>query len=106
MRVVFDAAALHDGVSLNSQLLQVPDLTNNLLGVLLRFREEPVAIAADIEAMFLQVKVPPEDSDALRFLWWENGDLNKTPSEYQMVRHIFGATDSPSSANYSLKRTA
>ena len=51
VRVVFDAAALHEGVSLNSQLLQGPDLTNNLLGVILRFREEPVTIAADIEAM-------------------------------------------------------
>ena len=38
IRVVFDAAALHDRVSLNSQLNPGPDLTNSLLGALLRFR--------------------------------------------------------------------
>lgn len=67
IRVVFDAAALHDGVSLNSQLRQGPDLTNSLLGLLLRFRQDPVALVPDIEEMLNQVKVPPENADALRF---------------------------------------
>jgi hypothetical protein len=52
IRVVFNAAALHDGVSLNNQLYQGPDLTNSLVGVLLRFRQERIAIVADITAMF------------------------------------------------------
>ena len=77
IRVVFDAASLHDGVSLNNQLLQVPDFTNNLLGILLSFREYPIALVPDIEGMFNQVKLPPEDSDALRFLWWEDSDLER-----------------------------
>ena len=106
IRVVFDAAALHDGVSLNSQLNRGPDLTNSLLGVLLRFRQERIVLAADIQSMFLQVKVPAEDPDALRFLWWGDADFRKPPEEYQMVSHIFGAKDSPSCANYCLKRTA
>ena len=105
IRVVFDAASLHDRVSLNNQLLQGPDLTNNFLGILLRFRQYPIALVADIEGMFNQVKVPPEDSDALRFLWWEDSDLER-PSEFQMTSHIFGATDSPSCANFCLKRAA
>lgn len=42
---------------MNSQLLQDPVLTNSLSGVLLRFRQEPVAIIADVQAMFHQVKV-------------------------------------------------
>ena len=61
IRVVFDAASLHDGVSLYNQLLQGPDLTNNLLGILLRFRQYPIALAADIEGMFNEVKVPPDE---------------------------------------------
>ena len=105
IRVVFDAAALHDGVSLNSQLRQGPDLTNSLLGVLLRFRQDPIALVADIEGMFNQVKVPPEDADALRFLWSEDDNLEQ-PSEFQMTSHIFGASDSSSCANFCLKRAA
>ena len=58
LRVVFDAASLHDGVSLNNQLLQGPDLTNNLIGILLRFRQYPIALVADIGGMFNKSKYP------------------------------------------------
>ena len=63
VRVVFDAAAKFDGTSLNDRLYHGPDLTNNLVGVLIRFREEETAFIADVEAMFHQVKVLPEDAD-------------------------------------------
>ncbi len=52
IRVVFDSAAENNGVSLNKLLLSGPDLTNSLLGVLLRFRKYPTACMADIEQMF------------------------------------------------------
>ena len=51
-RVVFDLKAKYQGISPNEHLLQGPDFTNTLVGVLLRFREGPVAISADIEQMF------------------------------------------------------
>lgn len=106
VRVVFDCAAKYCGTSLNQQLLQGPDLTNPLVGVLIRFRQEPVAMAADIEAMFHQVYIDPQDCDALRFLWWPDGDLQREPEEYRMVKHLFGATSSPSCANFCLQKTA
>ena len=68
VRVVFDCAATYRGTSLNAQVLQGPDLTNKVVGVLLKFREEPVALMADVEAMYHQLKVHPDDVDALRFL--------------------------------------
>ena len=104
MRVVFDCAAKFKGTSLNDQLLQGPDLTNGLVGVLIRFRQEPVAMVADVEGMFHQVRVAPEDCQALRFLWWPDDDLSKEPTDFQMLVHLFGATSSPSCASFSLKK--
>ena len=51
VRIVLDAAAKYKGTSLNDKLLTGPDLLQGLPGVLLRFREEPVALTADIEKM-------------------------------------------------------
>jgi len=63
-------------------------------------------MVADIEAMFHQVFVDPNDCDALRFLWWPNGDLTKEMEECRMVKHLLGATPSPSVANFCLRKTA
>ena len=102
MRVVFDCSAQ----SLNSYLLQGPDLTNQLLGVLCRFRQNPVAFMCDVESMFHQFKVLTAHRDFLRFLWWENGDTTKPPSEFRMTVHLFGAGSSPGCVNYGLKQIA
>lgn len=106
IRVVFDCSAQYEGESLNKHLLQGPDLTNNLTGVLCRFRREPVALMCDIEAMFHQVKVTEEYRDFLRFLWWEDGDTSREPQDYRMTVHLFGATSSPGCCNFALKTTA
>ncbi|KAL9989490.1 hypothetical protein ACROYT_G004049 [Oculina patagonica] len=106
VRVVFDCSAKYCNTSLNDQLLQGPDLTNSLVGVLSRFREDHVALMSDVEAMFHQVRVRPSDCDALRFLWWPDGNLDNQPEEYQMMVHLFGGASSPSCANFALKRTA
>lgn len=73
IRVVFDCTSVYQGFSLNAELLQGPDLRNTLLGVLLRFRQDQVAVMGDIEGMFHQVKIPKNDVDFLRFLWWPGG---------------------------------
>ena len=106
VRVVFDCSAKYRQTSLNDQLLQGPDLTNSLVGVLTRFREERVAMMSDIEAMFYQVHVLPSDRKALRFLWWPDGDLDRPAEEYAMKVHLFGGASSPSCANFALRRTA
>ena len=93
------------GQSLKQQLLQGPDLTNNLVGVLGRFRKEPVAVMCDINAMFCQVKVTEQQHDLLRFLWWKDGNLANEAEEFRMTVHLFGAVSSPECANFALKRT-
>ncbi|PFX27139.1 hypothetical protein AWC38_SpisGene8168 [Stylophora pistillata] len=105
VRVVFDAAASYKGTSLNDQLVTGPDLLNPLVGVIMRFRLHAVAMIADIEAMFFQVRVIEKDQASLRFLW-RGPNRDHTPSVYQMQAMIFGAKLSPTSANYCLKRTA
>ncbi|XP_067332746.1 uncharacterized protein [Channa argus] len=106
IRVVFDCSAKFEGVSLNDHLLTGPELTNTLVGVLCRFRVGPVAIMCDIECMFHQFHVRPEDQDYLRFLWWDNGDFQSQPSVYRMRVHLFGAASSPGCANYGLRYIA
>ena len=106
VRVVFDCAAQFAHTSLNRQLLQGPDLTNSIVGVLTRFPQEFVGLVADIQSMFHQVRVEPRDCDALRFLWWPGGDLSAELTEYRIVKHLFGATSSPSVVNLCLKKTA
>ena len=106
LRVVFDCGATFHGTSLNEELLQGPDLTNKLIGVMLRFRLGPVALMTDIEGMFHQVRVAREDINFLRFLWWPDGDITKDCVEHRMVVHIFGAISSPSCATFALLKTA
>ncbi|XP_067949833.1 uncharacterized protein [Watersipora subatra] len=103
LRVVFDASAKFKGVALNDELLSGPDNLNSLLGILLRFRREPVAITCDIQQMFLNFIVDRPDRDFLRFLWTgENGKIK----DYRMTKHLFGAASSPGVATYGLRRIA
>ena len=50
IRVVFDCSSEYLGYALNKQLIPGPDLTNQIVGVLIRFREEQVAFIGDTEA--------------------------------------------------------
>lgn len=54
-----------------------PDLINNLLCVLLRFRKDLVAITADIQQMFYCFVVSEKLRNFLRFFWYENNDLRR-----------------------------
>ena len=103
VRRVLNASSICKGVSLNSNLLTGPDLLTNLTGIVMRFREDQIAISADIEAMFMQVFVSPEDQPYLRFLWKDN---TGQPATFQYTRHIFGATDSPCVACYATRQCA
>lgn len=106
IRVVFDSSAKHDGVSLNDVLLSGPDLNNTLLGVLIRFRKENIAVTADIQQMFYAFVVREDHRDYLRFLWYKDNNLNSDITEYRMKVHIFGNSPSPSVAIYGLRRAA
>jgi len=101
VRVVFDCASKFGGQSLNDKCLQGPNLTNELLHVLLRFRQHEYAVTADVEAMYHQVRVPSNDRDMLRFLWYDDaGNL----LHLRMASHLFGGVWCSSVSSYALKR--
>jgi len=102
LRIVFDCASRYLGESLNEKCLQGPDYINKLLGVLIRFRQDEYAVMGDIESMYYQVKVPTEQRDYLRFLWYDNvGSL----IHCRMTCHVFGGVWCASSTTYALRRT-
>ena len=59
----------------------------------------------DIERIFHQFSVNPDDRDYLRFLWWKQ-DINTIPEVYRIKVHLFGAASSPGCENYALKKIA
>ena len=76
------------------------------MGVLTRFCKEDVALTCDVEQMFHSFYVNPASRDLLRFLWFENNDLNGPIVKFRMNVHFFGAISSPAVANYCLHKTA
>lgn len=104
LRLVFDAAYKTKGKSLNDYLHTGPDLLTSLLGIMLRFREHKTAVTADIQDMFLRIKILPQDQDAFRFLWRNSSkDPVKT---YVMTSLLFGARCSPFIAQFVKNKNA
>lgn len=99
LRLVFDCASKSNGICLNDYLYKGPDLLVSLYGIMLRFRENKIAVTGDIRDMFLRIKIVPEDQDALRFLWKSTPEDPTTPdspvSTHKMTSLIFGLNCSP-----------
>ena len=68
VRIVFSSSALFKGHTLNDCWYKGLDLLNNLFGVVLRFRENAVAVCGDI-TMYHMIAIPPVDQHVHRFLW-------------------------------------
>ncbi|XP_046841993.1 uncharacterized protein LOC124436110 [Xenia sp. Carnegie-2017] len=106
VRVVYDASAkvLKSSVSLNDCLHIGPSLNPLLFDILLRFREQRIALIADIEKAFLNIEVHERDRDSLRFLWVDDvlrNNLNLVV--YRFCRVVFGVNSSPFLLNSTLR---
>ena len=101
LRIVYDASikAKKGDKSLNECLHRGPVLLPDLCGILLRFRIQSIAIFADIEKAFLQVRIQKTDRDVTRFLWFKdltNLDvLDENLDTYRFCRVPFGIICSP-----------
>ena len=103
-RIVFNSSARFLNQTLNDYWGKGPDMMNNLLGVLLRFRSNKVAIAGDISKMYHAVGISQLDQHTHRFLW---RDINSgKPDVYIMTAVSFGDKPAAAIAGLALKKTA
>ena len=95
VRIVFNYSQVFQGVSLNSYLAKGPDsYMNNLLGIVLRWREEQEAVVGDIKKMFNSVLLKPLEQHCHRFLW-RDLDSTRDPDVYVIQRVNMGDKPAP-----------
>ncbi|XP_076231248.1 uncharacterized protein LOC143177269 [Calliopsis andreniformis] len=93
IRVVFDGSAkTTSGISLNDTQLVGPTIQDDIFSLLLRFRIHAYVITGDIEKMYRQFIVRPEDRRYQRILW--RNDRNEI-STYQLNTVTFGLSSAP-----------
>ncbi|XP_028413778.1 uncharacterized protein LOC114536622 [Dendronephthya gigantea] len=105
VRIVFNSSATYQGHKLNDYWQKGPDLLNGLFGVILRFRENKVALTADISKMYHRVLIPLDDQHVHRFLW-RNLEIDRPPDTYVMNVLTFGDKPAPAMAQIALRKTA
>ena len=104
-RVVYDGSAVFDGVSLNQVVLAGENLLNNLVDVLIPFRLGKFACVADLSKCFFQVKIPPDQQNLFRLIWFKDSEmLSGDVQVYRFTRHVWGINSSPFVALLAIKR--
>ena len=76
-----------------------------MMGVLLRFRENSVAVVGDISKMYHQIAISEEDQHVHRFLW-RNLETSRQPDVYVMKVLTFGDKPAPAMALSALRKSA
>lgn len=105
IRVVFDASAKTDtGISYNDIQLVGPTIQDDIYSLLLRFRKYRIALTADIEKMYRQVKLNPNQHQLQRILW-RNMD-NEPLKCYELNTVTFGMASAPFLPIRCLKQVA
>lgn len=105
VRVVFDASCRNEnGVSLNDLLMTGPTLQPELRHLIMRWRQYPVCLIADIVKMYRMVKVAEEDTDYQRIVWRE--DAEKEIKDYKLLTVTFGTASAPYLAVRALNQVA
>ena len=105
MRIVYNSSSSYQGHRLNDYWLKGPDSLNNLFGVILRFRKNPVAIHGDISKMYHLVLIPEVDQHVHRFVW-RNMAVERDPDIYVKTVLTFGDKPAPAMAQIALRKTA
>ena len=106
VRIVFNSSQTHEGISLNSCLAKGPDsYMNNLVGILLCWREERVAMIGDIRKMFNAVHLKALEQNCHRFLW-RDLQQHRPPDIYVIQRVNMGDKPAPAISTEAVYKTA
>lgn len=107
LRIVYDASAkTGDNQSLNECLYRGPLMLEDLTGLLIKFREHPIGIVADVEKAFLQLGLQDFDRDVTRFLWLKDINCKAQPDNVLHLRFCrvpFGVISSPFLLNATIR---
>ncbi|XP_018402067.1 PREDICTED: uncharacterized protein LOC108779200 [Cyphomyrmex costatus] len=105
LRVVFDASAkTTSGISLNDTLFSGPTVQQDLLSIVLRFRLHYIVFTADIQKMYRQVLIHPEDRLHQRILWRNNSQ--EIIRSYELNTITYGLSSAPYLATRTLIQLA
>ncbi|XP_055585069.1 uncharacterized protein LOC129737925 [Uranotaenia lowii] len=105
VRVVFDASCrTSTGRSLNDALLCGPVIQDDLRSLILRSRTRQIMLVADIEKMFRQIKVHPNDMPFQSILWRNSPD--DEVETYELATVTYGTKPAPLLATRTLKQLA
>ncbi|GAB1867749.1 hypothetical protein CAJAP_08828 [Camponotus japonicus] len=103
LRVVFNGSATTaTGDSLNRHLLVGPNLLPALGDVLLRWRRHLYVLATDIEKMYHQILVNPEDRHLQRIVW--RYDTTEEAKDCELNIVTYGLTCAPFLAMRTLQQ--
>ena len=104
-RVVFDGSGKSSTrLSLNNILQVGPTVQPDLYLIVLRFRLHQVCFTADIEKMYCQILIHPQDGDLQRILWRYN--IEEPIKEYRLSTVTYGTSSAPFLATRCLKKLA
>ncbi|XP_036140527.1 uncharacterized protein LOC118644887 [Monomorium pharaonis] len=103
IRTVFDASAkTNRGISLNDMLLVGPTIQDKLLDHLLRFRVHKYVVTADIEKMYRQILIHPDDRKFQRIFWETESGIRT----YELNTVTFGVASAPFLAIRTIQQLA
>ncbi|XP_053618244.1 uncharacterized protein LOC128679812 [Plodia interpunctella] len=105
VRIVFNASSQDsNAVTLNDDLMVGPQLQEDMRSLVMRFRMKKVAYIADVQKMYRQVLVTPEDAEYQRILW--RSDVKSPVKAYRLLTVTFGTASAPYLAVRTLQQIA
>ena len=104
-RIVYNISLNYKGHVLNEYYAKGPDVLNNMMGVLLRFREELFAMVGDISKMFHSIKLTTK-AQMMQLFLWRDLNLYQAVDTYAIMVVNFGCKPSGAIAITVLHKTA